>query len=207
MRDKNDDKDNKSRTDIENDAEDAPADPFDPERLRLTQDFAAHLEVKKELVTVPVRRPTRQEFVRVHPDERYRLQTAVLELKDDRETYLIDPPLRSALAGEIVFKALFTAITRQGVLFLWPIRLPGDDGRIDPWNAVALEAAQLATTRWVRLAANRSLGTYDVMTATAELSEPEWPHAPFRKLLEIAFRDRFITSLDHPVLRRLRGEI
>jgi hypothetical protein len=27
------------------------------------------------------------------------------------------------------------------------------------------------------------------------------------KLLELAFRDRFIEDIDHPVLRRLRGEV
>ena len=29
---------------------------------------------------------------------------------------------------------LFTAISRQGVLFIWPVRLSGDDDGIDAWN-------------------------------------------------------------------------
>jgi hypothetical protein len=29
---------------------------------------------------------------------------------------------------------------------------------------------------------------------------------PFSKLLEIAFRDKFIRDMEHPVLKRLRGE-
>jgi hypothetical protein len=40
-----------------------------------------------------------------------------------------------------------------------------------------------------------------------QATEPEWPEVPFGELLRIAFRDRLIESLDHPVLRRLRGEI
>jgi hypothetical protein len=36
---------------------------------------------------------------------------------------------------------------------------------------------------------------------------PEWPdHLPFREMLKIAFRDRIVDGLDHPVLKRLRGE-
>lgn len=109
-----------------------PVNPFDPAKLRLTQDFGAELGVKKQLVAVSVKRPNKQEWVRTHPDEEYHLQTAVLELKEERETYLVDPALWPVLAGEVTPKVLFTAINRQGVVFLWQVLLPGEDGRIDP---------------------------------------------------------------------------
>ncbi len=183
-----------------------PNDQFDLERLRLSQDFAGEIGVKKAVITVPVRRPNRQWFVRVHPDASWRLETAVLELNDERETYLVEPDLWPELLGEIVPKVLFAAINRQGIVFLWPVRLPGADGRHDHWNRSALEAAQLAMNSWVRVAANMSLGAYDVYQASADLPEPEWPEIGFKRLLEVAFRDRFIQEPDHPVIRRLRGE-
>src|SRR5215470_9799322 len=77
-----------------------PLDPFDPASLRLSQDFSAQLGVKKVLTTVPVRKPDKAWFVRVHPSEDYRLQTAVVELKEERETYLVAPALWTELAGE-----------------------------------------------------------------------------------------------------------
>ena len=175
----------------------------------MSQDFAATLGVKRALLTVPCRKPSREWFVQVHPDEDMRIQTAVLELKEDRETYLVDPKLWPELATtESTFgpRAIFTAMNRQRVLFLWPIRLPGTDGKIDDWSRSALEAAQLATGKWVRIAANMSLNAYDVYEATAKLPDPEWPDKPLAELLRIAFKDRHITSLDHPVLARLRGE-
>ena len=177
------------------------------DRLRLSQDFQNQVGVKKAILTVPVRKPDRQWFVRVHPDPAWRLETAVLELKDDRETYLVDPDLWSELPGELVPKVLFTAINRQGVVFLWPVRLPGEDGRGNAWHRSALEAADLAMKGWIRVAANMSLGAYEVFQATAELPEPQWPETDFRSLLEIAFKDHYIQSLDHPVIRRLRGEL
>ena len=182
-------------------------DPFDPSKLKLSQDFAANIGVKKALVTVPVRKPDRQTFVRVHPDPEYRLETAVLELKEEREIYLVERELWPELPGEVIPKVLFTAMSRQGVLFLWPIRLPEGDGRVDDWNGSALEGARLAEKNWVKLVANRSLGAYEIFEATGELPKPEWPDSSLRKLLEIAFRGRYIKSLDHPVIRRLRGEI
>ena len=69
-----------------------------------------------------------------------------------------------------------------------------------------MEAAAIAREGWVRLAANMSLGAYDIYEATGNLPDPEWPEIEFGKILEIAFRDKYIDSLDHPVLQRLRGE-
>jgi hypothetical protein len=189
----------------------AGPDPFDPASLRLSQDFNASLGVRKALLTVPVRKPDRAWFVRVHPDPAYRLQTAVIELKEDRggETYLVTPALWPDLATEATFsaRALFTAINRQGVVFVWPIRLPGTDGRVDDWSRSALEAADLAAKGWVRVTANMSLGAYEVFQATGPLPEPTWPEVSFQKLLTTAFKERLIDSLQHPILRRLRGEV
>jgi hypothetical protein len=179
---------------------------FDPSRLRLSQNFSESVGVKKALLTVPVRKPGRQDFVRTHPDSSFRLETAVIELKEDRETYLIDPELWHELPGEIVPKVLFTTINRQGVLSLWPVRLPREDGRHDEWNRSALEAADLAQGKWLRVAANMSLGAYEVYEAVSKLPEPDWPEVIFSEILKIAFRERFITDLSHPVVRRLRGE-
>jgi len=190
-----------------NRGENPVADPFDPAQLRLSQDFGAATGVKKILSTVPVRKPDRQWFVRTHPDEAFQLTTAVLDVKEDRETYLVDPSLWNELPGEIIPKILFTTINRQGVVFLWPIRLPGEEGRIDEWNRSALDGAQRAREKWIRIVANMSLGANEIFEATAELPEPEWPDEDFRALLEIAFRNRYIESPDHPVIRRLRGEV
>lgn len=184
-------------------------DPFDPASLRLTGDFTAATGVKKLLLTVAVKKPEKSWFVRTHPDESYRLQTAVIELKEDRETYLVNPNLWPELAGESTFapRALFTAVNRQGVPFLWPCRLPGTDGKLDEWGRSTLEAADRARCAWVRVSANMSLGAYDVFEATGSLPEPEWPTVPFGDLLRVAFKGRMIDTLDHPVLRRLRGEV
>jgi hypothetical protein len=55
--------------------------------------------------------------------------------------------------------------------------------------------------------ANLALGSYEVHQALGNLPDPEWPGMPLNDLLRVAFRDRLITTMDHPVLRRLRGEV
>jgi hypothetical protein len=112
--------------------------PFDPSRVRLPQNFAKTVGVKKAPINVPVRKPNKQELVRVHPSDDYRLETVVLELKAERETYLVAPELWPELPGELTPKVLFTTINRQGVLALWSVRMPGDGGRQnvdpEPWS-------------------------------------------------------------------------
>jgi hypothetical protein len=189
--------------------EPAVPDPFDPATLRLTQEFVATAGVRKAIISVPVRKPDKSWFVRVHPDPSYHLPVAVIELKEDREVYLIAPALRAELATESTFKIkmLATAINRQGVLFLWECNMPRADGRADEWSRTALEAVEMATKGWIRVTANMSLGAYDVYQANAQLSDPDWPTATMGELLRIAFKDRYIDALDHPVLRKLRGEV
>ena len=186
------------------------ADPFDLASLRLSQDFASAVGVKKLVTTIPVKKPSKEWFVRAHPDAAYRLQTAVLELKEgDRETYLVARDLWSELSSEPTFspRLLVTAINRQGVLFLWPIRLPGADGKLDDWSRSAMGAANEAKSQWVRITANMSLGAYDVAIASGLASEPSWPEMKFQEIIKIAFRDKVISEWSHPVLQRLRGEV
>jgi hypothetical protein len=181
-------------------------DPFDLSTLRLSQDFNAAAGVKKLLRTVPVRKPNKQDFVRVHPDPTFRESFAMVELREDREEYLIaGNGMIGELAAEAVNKTLYTAINRQGVVFLWPVRLPNADGKELDWHRSAREAAIEATRTWVRVTPNMSLGAYEIITAEAITVEPKWPDIDFQGLIRIAFRDRLITSLDHPVVRRLRG--
>jgi hypothetical protein len=188
-------------------AAEPPPNTFDPSRLRLSQNFAAAVGVKKLLTTVPCRKPNRQEFVQVRAGESWRLETGIFEDKQNRETYLVEPKLWSELMGEIFAACLFFAVTRQGDVMLWPVRLPGADGKSNPWNESAFAAAKQAESRWVRVAANMAAGMYDVFAAAGDLAEPEWPELPFEEILRLAFKDRFIRDMAHPAVKALRGEV
>jgi hypothetical protein len=104
-----------------------------------------------------------------------------------------------------VMATLFTTINRQGVVSLWPVKLPGPDGKQLEWHRSAAEAAELAMKRWIRVKANMSLGAYEITEAASIMAEPDWPAVSFQELLRIAFRGRLVDRLDHPVIKRLRG--
>ena len=69
-------------------------DPFKPESLRLDLTFTDGAAVKKLLTSIPVRKPNKQDWLRVHSAEDHRLAVALITLKEDRETYLVTPPPR-----------------------------------------------------------------------------------------------------------------
>jgi hypothetical protein len=181
-------------------------DPFDPATYRVNMSLDAAAGVKQVLTCLTVRVPDRTWWVRRHSN--YALRAWVIELKEARETYLVNRDLWPALTGEPVFrpKMLCLAVNRQGQLFLWSVRCPADDTvEPDRWMRAPLEALRLAKDRWTRISWNEVTKQHDV--ATCEIaSEPTWPDRPFRDLLELAFKGFVIDTLDHPVLKKLRGE-
>jgi hypothetical protein len=168
---------------------------FDLRNLRLDQNFVETAGVKRLLTTVPVRKPGKQDYVRVHPHPDYRANVALLELKDDREVYLLTPAMAQELPGEFFMATLYVTINRQNVLFLWPME----------WHRSAAEAAERAMTKWVRVQPNMSLGAYEIDIAGVTHSDPVWPEFTLQDLIPIAFRDRLVNRIDHPVVQRLRG--
>ena len=180
-------------------------DPFDLASLRLNPSFLETAGVKKLLTTVPARRPGPQDFVRVHPAPEYRENFSMIDLKDDREDYLVRPEIVPELTGEVVYKTIFTAINRQGVVFCcrFAYRRPTTESRHG--RGQRGKPLRWRWNKWLRVQANMSLGAYEMTTASGEMAEPVWPDLSFQELVRIAYRDRMITSLDHPVVKRLRG--
>jgi len=177
---------------------------FDLEALRLRQDYS-ETPVEKVIITIPVRKPGPMDFVRVHRDLRF--ETTILDLKDEGEKYIIPPAFHGEVPQLIHPVSLRLTTNRQGVLTMWPLRLPGADGRVNPWHQSALDAAVRAEMSWVSVRSNRSLGAYEVFQGAKALPEPEWPNMGIGEIVEIAFRNFIINSAEHPVLRRLRGEV
>jgi hypothetical protein len=183
--------------------------PFDPTNLRLDQNYAETVGVKKLITTIPVKKPNKQTFFRIHSGEEWRDNFPIIDLKDDGEEYIVARPLVPELITEVVIKQLRLGITRQGNLFFLPLRLPGPDGKDMAWWSSLREHADRAETHWLRVIANKELGAYEALQASDSLSEPEWDLQGLRfwNLIEIAFKKFLITDLDHPVVKRLRGRL
>ena len=99
-----------------------------------------------------------------------------------------------------------TVITRQGTVILWPVRLPDADGGSTNGTNRQRTPPKYAITRWVRIKANMAIRALRPnFRRQSTIPEPTWPDLSFQELLRIAFRDRLVDRLDHPVIKRLRG--
>jgi hypothetical protein len=68
-----------------------------------------------------------------------------------------------------------------------------------------LMAAKTAESKWTRRFWVQQTKSHKILAAEGN-GEPVWPNLTLQRLIELAFKDRYITRLDHPVLKRLRGD-
>ena len=86
-----------------------------------------------------------------------------------------------------VYKVIM-AVTRRDKPYVWPIKLPGPDGRHNTWHSTALEAAEIAKDKWLRLQPNQDVGAYDVLVAENQDFDPKWPDLSFLSLSTLRLR-------------------
>jgi len=129
----------------------------------------------------------------------------MINIKDEQEMFLVTPEMTAELVGECTYYTLFTAVSSTGVVTLWPVRLPGADGKDMAWWSSARQAAEMGKNNWVRLQSNRSLGAYEITKAEGMITEPKWPIETFQEILRIAFKDHLIENVDNIIVKRLRG--
>jgi len=179
----------------------------DIKSLRLPANYGETLGVKKLLTNVLVGKPKKPQFFRTHESDAMTFAAMILENKEARESYLLVPAIAQEISELVRPVMLHTAIDRQNNVFLIPVPLPGEDGTRNPWHESLAQAVEHAKLKWIRIAANMHVGGYDVFEAQAELPEPEWPAHDIDALIQVAFRGKIITNLDHPVVQSLLGEI
>lgn len=129
----------------------------------------------------------------------------MLDLKEKQESYVVKAEAIDATLGMATPVRLRYAITKQGTVFVWPIKLPREDRRSDAWSQSAADAASLAESQWVRVVADMNLGAYQPYAAKGNLAEPKWPAESWAAILRIALRNRLIEDPEHPVIRDLQG--
>jgi len=180
-------------------------DPFDPAQFA-TSATAAAMATKKMLTHCRVGKPSKTSFVRASDRPEDTMSAAVLEIKDQDETYLLTPGVAAELPGLAAFVTITVAVDRQGNPFLWMVKQPTADGRDNDWSKSMREAQAAAKKRWVRVEANRTAGGYDVYEASAGIADPSWPDHRLPDYLKVAFgSDNIIREVTHPVIQRLLG--
>jgi hypothetical protein len=188
------------------------SDPFDPASFAVSPAALVAAQgdtgVVPQLTGIRVGKPDKQSFFRTNPHPAFAMVAPVLELKAERETYLVVPAVAATLPpADVKMSELRLCQTRQGGLFLWPVPVMAEDARQrNEWHVSARQVMAASQTKWVRMTADMSSGRYN-MAVAAITAEPLWPEdMSMRDLLELAFgTERLITNPSHHVVRRLLG--
>lgn len=175
--------------------------------MRLSANYGSTLGVTKLLTKVTVGKAKPAVFFRAHQDEGMTFPAMVYEDKEAREQYLFDPAVAQELGGLVRPVLLCAAIDRQNNPFLIPVPLPGEDGSRNPWHESLAQAVEHAKKAWLRITANMRVGVYDIYVAEGSLPEPVWPAHDMDALVQVAFRGKIISNMDHPVVQSMLGRV
>ena len=177
------------------------------EDIRVPQDFVADAAVEDGIGQISYRRPKKNEFFRVRAGDDWQATVAVIADPVDKQLdWLILPHLVRPIDEEFALAHLRLAINRFGTLFVWGLKM-SRDGRSNTWNDSAMQAAQQATTHWVRLVSSMESSQYLIKKSLGDIPEPVWPDIDFLEAVNRAFSGRIVNDINHPFLQRLRGEI
>jgi len=179
------------------------ASPALTKAMNAKKGFAAPVG-KRVQATYPLQKPPKNKFVRVHPASEYRL-SGVLTLTDldTSEVYYVSPDLElpDFISSQTRVTDLYAAQMSDGSMFIWPLHRSETS-----WFRAAKAAIRIAVSKWVAVVARRAANTYDLIEPEDSIPEPDWSSLPpFAEMLESAFEDHMVTSVDHPFLRKLRG--
>jgi hypothetical protein len=180
-----------------------------------------------EAATVECRRPPKGIFFTVRAEQgkpwKDRGFFWLLEM-EGRDPLLVHPSiakLKEADEDTIRPVLIVRYVGMNGVEALWPLKLDRPDARSNAYNASAMTILRLAEGseengkkkggkeegRWVRIVSGGQQKHYRYQVSRKQFDEmpPRFSDRSFMDLIGITFKDRIVTSLDHPIWEILKN--
>jgi hypothetical protein len=89
-------------------------------------------------------------------------------------------------------------VTMAGEEGLWPLKLNPPEGKSNAWNTSALNILEIAASgKWVRIVSAKKHYRHQVSKKTFAEVPPKYTDRSFKELIDCAYKDRVIATLDH----------
>ncbi len=173
----------------------------DYDKIKLPVDDGPGSGVVTGLGTVPVTKPGKADWVMVHPTE----STPVCGLftDGDKTCYFVLPGVFPVVAQYALHVTFHKAVTAQRKAFIWPVPVvTTDNERAQKWYQSHRNAMEHAKTCWTQMYSDQQMGGYHYRKAPGDLGQPFWRPETLQEMLEIAFRDKIIADISHPINRK-----
>lgn len=160
---------------------------------------------EKLLTSLSVRKPKRDEWVRVHPSTHARVY--LYEARDENSNYIVLPAVVEPLLDVVRYVQLSLTVNYSGSAFVWPVPVP-TERKPHRAHITAFTGAEKAMREWIRISWGKD--EYEVYRRSSAKIEPAWPAeiTSASEMLRFAAKAggfEVIDSLDHPVVRALQG--
>jgi hypothetical protein len=165
--------------------------------------------VRREQLTIPEGRP-RDVFFRIDPRPEMQMPVAIFEHKPEGrlspDIYILVPDVAEQLGRRAKHALVRVCICRPSVLRLWAVKVPSAErGRPNTFTQTAWDACAILERQWGRIDLNESGTGYDVILAETAWADPEWRDEELGGLIAKAFKGRFVNSMEHEIIKELRG--
>lgn len=186
----------------------AAADPFAPENFQPRSNTTTAIDD----LTIELRPPSAEEFVRVSQDPQHTLTATLLVVTAEegygKTYYLLTPKMREwalsqpSLRKFVKTMQLFLYVNQDGEYALWPIR-----DSLDHWSMSDLQVLETAKKMWTR---RYTLGkvrkAHTSQSVEAEVVFPQkGMFGPDGLLAQVFGEALTITSADHNAIKKLMG--
>lgn len=169
------------------------------------------------LTTIRTTKPDNTDFFRIRPGDEWTMEFPIFAPKGKtgkgNEKYLVMPEFQQELVERnslLSVRFYFGVIWGSNLLFISDVGIkPNGEGELNSYHKSRMELYELAKEKWISISANMELGAYTATEAKSKIPDPIWPLKPVNigEAIEIAFKNNVIDSPDHPILKKLRGEI
>jgi hypothetical protein len=125
----------------------------------------------------------------------------LLEL-EGRDPYIVAPAIAKAKEDEDVIRPVLLVrfVTMAGEEGLWPLKINRSDAKSNPWNTSALNILDIAASgKWVRIVSMRKHYRHGESKKTFDEVPPRFSDRSFDELVNISYKDRTVTTLDHEI--------
>ena len=169
-------------------------------RAPATPTFVA---VDEGISPVRVKKPDKTTTFYVH--ETWREYAYLLPGTQKYEAHLVLPDVAAHFPDLCRRVLLVPYCDSDGNFGIWAINQEDQTGEIHPFSQSAMQQVKRSIGKWCQILANKGNNSYRLFFANDQRKPPNWPSKGFPFLLQKAFEDRIIKTVDHPLLRQLRG--
>jgi hypothetical protein len=121
---------------------------------------------------------------------------------EGRDPLIVAPEIAKQKSEEDTIRPVLLVryVTMAGDEGLWPVKLDQPDSKSNRWNRSALNVMELAASgKWVRIMSAKKEYRYQVSKRTLETTPPRYSDRLFKELVDEAFKDRAVLTLDHEI--------